>query len=346
LLIEEFGSEAQVRADLEQIEKAGQRASSLISQLLAFRHKQIAQPEILVLNEIVNEMAKMLRRIIGEDIKLSIMAQPDLASIHADPGQIQQIIMNLAINARDAMPKGGRLSIKTENISFEGNDILRKPDIPKGDYVMLSISDNGIGMDSATQARIFEPFFTTKGTKGAGLGLSTIHGIVKQSHGFIGVQSEPGKGSVFSIYFPQTGEKNTHSIERSEPALKSKDLETVLIAEDEESVRALAGRILREKGYAVLEAANGREALKIAQQYLDRIDLVLTDVIMPEVDGNSLVYQLKGERPNIKALYFSGYTDGAVVQNRALDPSVDFLQKPFSASGLVRKVREILDSAH
>jgi two-component system, cell cycle sensor histidine kinase and response regulator CckA len=340
LLMEEFNPKDQVRADLEQIEKAGQRASSLISQLLAFSHKQILQPETINLNDSVNEMAKMLRRMIGKDIEVSMIMRPDLSSIHADPGQIQQIIMNLAINARDAMPKGGKLAIETDNL-FLG-DVRRHPDMPKGDYVMLAVSDNGVGMDDATQARIFEPFFTTKGMKGAGLGLPTISRIVKQNNGFIWVNSELGKGSSFKICYPSVGEINSHSTQKNEPV----GFETVLIAEDEASVCALAGRILRARGYTVLEASNGREALILAQQYPEKIDLVLADVIMPEVDGSTLVAQLKTARPDIKALYISGRTDNAIVHHGAPDTGVNFLQKPFSASGLERKVREVLDSPH
>jgi two-component system, cell cycle sensor histidine kinase and response regulator CckA len=345
LLMEEFKPGDQRLEDLDQIDKAGQRATSLISQLLAFSRKQILQPEVLNLNAIVSDMSKMLRRLIGEDIDLSTVVQPDLASVNADPGQIQQIIMNLALNAREAMPKGGRLTIETANAFLDDVYIHQHPIMNKGRYVMLAISDNGIGMDEATRARIFEPFFSTKEkNKGAGLGLSTIYGIVKQSNGFIWVYSEPGKGSTFKIYFPRVEDEFAQSLKDDLPEGECKDMETVLIAEDEESVRALACRILRARGYAVLEASNGRQALDVAQQYPGAIDIVLTDVIMPEMDGSTLVSHLKATRPGIKALFFSGYTNEAIVQHGVLDSNVDFLQKPFSASGLVRKLREVIDA--
>jgi two-component system, cell cycle sensor histidine kinase and response regulator CckA len=344
LLMEEFEPGDQRREDLDQIEKAGQRAASLISQLLAFSRKKIFQPEILNLNAIVSDMSKMLRRLIGEDIELTTVAQPELSFIHADPGQIQQIMMNLAINARDAMPKGGRLTIKTANAYLDDEYVRQHPAVKKGFYVMLAISDNGIGMDEATQARIFEPFFSTKENKGVGLGLSTIYGIVKQSNGLIWVYSELGKGATFKIYFPAVEEKSFRSVKDDLSEGECEELETVLIAEDEEAVRDLACRILRARGYTVLEASNGRHALDVARQYSGKIDMVLTDVIMPEMDGSALVSQLKAMRPGIKALFFSGYTDGAIVQHGILDPNVDFLQKPFSASGLVRKLREVIDA--
>jgi PAS domain S-box-containing protein len=345
LLMEEFEPGDQRREDLDQIEKAGQRAASLISQLLAFSRKQIFQPEVLNLNAIVSDMSKMLRRLIGEDIELTTVAQPELSFIHADPGQIQQIMMNLAINARDAMPKGGRLTIETANAYLDDECVRPHPAMKKGFYVMLAISDNGIGMDEATQARIFEPFFSTKETnKGLGLGLSTIYGIVKQSNGFIWVDSELGKGAAFKIYFPAVEAKSSRSVKDDLSEGECEELETVLIAEDEEAVRDLACRILRARGYTVLEASNGRRALDVARQYSGKIDMVLTDVIMPEMDGSTLVSQLKAMRPGIKALFFSGYTDGAIVQHGILDPNVDFLQKPFSASGLVQKLREVIDA--
>jgi two-component system, cell cycle sensor histidine kinase and response regulator CckA len=343
LLMEEFEPGDQRRADLDQIENAGQRAASLISQLLAFSRKQILQPESLDLNAIVNDMTKMLRRLIGADVDLVAIAQPDLKSIYADPAQIQQIIMNLAVNAHDAMPYGGKLTIETANVNLDESHISRRPDMKPGGYVMLAISDSGVGMDIATQSRIFEPFFTTKERgKGTGLGLSTIYGIVKQSNGFICVHSEPGKGATFNIYFPPMNKEDFRTSSKGVAEYKREGTETVLIAEDEEAVRALAGRILSGRGYKVLDAANGKEALRISREYPDKIYLVLTDIIMPEMGGSELVAKLKESRPGIKALYFSGYTGDAIARHGVLDPGVDFLQKPFTIESLLHKVREVI----
>jgi two-component system, cell cycle sensor histidine kinase and response regulator CckA len=342
LLMEEFQPDDPKWADLNQIEQAGQRAASLISQLLTFSRKQLLQPEILNLNTIVNDMTKMLRRVIGEYIELSTVTQPDLDPIYADPGQIQQIIMNLAVNARDAMPQGGKLTIETMNVDLDESYVCRHAVMKKGRFAMMAISDNGIGMDAETQSHIFEPFFTTKEKgKGTGLGLSTIYGIVKQSGGFIWVYSEVGKGTTFKIYFPSAKEEDSNSAAEIS-AIAQGGKETLLIAEDDGSVRSLASRILRGRGYQVLEAANGKDALQIAQAYRDKIHLVLTDIIMPEMGGSALVAQLKVLRPEIKALYFSGYTDGAIVQHGILDSNVEFLQKPFTVENLLRRVREVL----
>jgi PAS domain S-box-containing protein len=345
LLLEPLAQDDPTRRDLEQIREAGQRAAALTTQLLAFSRKQILQPEILDLNTIIDRMSSMLRRLIRENIELVAITQPDLGLINADPGQIQQIIMNLAVNAHDAMLQGGNLTIETANVILGEEYVREHPAVKAGSYVMLAISDSGIGMDSATQARLFEPFFTTKEKgKGTGLGLSTVYGIVKQSNGFIWVYSEPGKGTTFKVYFPRaegTVPKITEE-EKSEQGVKG--TETLLISEDEASVRALATRILSEQGYAVIEASNGLEALDIAQAYAGEIHMVITDVVMPAMGGKALVTKLKETRPGIKVLYVSGYTENAIVHHGILDSGIDFLQKPFSVESLLHKVREVLNA--
>jgi two-component system cell cycle sensor histidine kinase/response regulator CckA len=344
MLLEDLAPDDPKRVDLECVEKAGQQAASLISQLLAFSRKQILQPEILNLNETVAEVSAMLRRLIGENIELGAITQPDLGLINADPVQIQQIIINLAVNARDAMPDGGKLTIETANARLDEDYARGRSIIKEGPYVMLAISDNGMGMDAATQARIFEPFFTTKVRgKGTGLGLSTVYGIIKQSNGFIWVYSEPGKGTTFKIYFPRAADGSARVIAQVKSGSKSRGSETVLVVEDEAPVRALAGRILRNNGYTVLEAAESVEALRIAREYGRDIHLVLTDVVMPGMSGRELACKLEALKPGIKALYISGYTDEAIVHHGILDSNVAFLQKPFTTDGLAHKVREVIE---
>jgi two-component system cell cycle sensor histidine kinase/response regulator CckA len=343
--LEDLAPDNPIRPDLEQIEKAGKRATSLISQLLAFSRKQILQPEILDLNSVITDMSSMLCRLIGENIEFSSITQPDLGFVNADPGKIQQIVMNLVVNARDAMPQGGKLTIETANVNFDEEYVRQHLFVKAGPYVMLAISDSGIGMDAVTQARIFEPFFTTKEKgKGTGLGLSTVYGIVKQSNGFIWTYSEAGKGTTFKIYFPRAeGEVAWMPAEKRLEA-ESRGSETVLVVEDEASVRNLACRILRDRGYTVLDAPDGRAALAIIRKYDGDIHLVLTDVVMPGMSGSELISQISDGRPDTKALYISGYTDSAIVHNGTLDSGVAFLQKPFTVDGLARKIREMLDS--
>ena len=345
LLLGDVAPDDPRRSDLEQIRQAGQRAASLTSQLLAFSRKQILHPIALNLNDAIAEMSTMLRRLIGEDIDLVFTTRPALGLVHADEGQIQQIIMNLVVNARDAMPQGGKLTIETANVNLDEGYVRKHAAVSAGPYVMLAISDNGIGMDTETQARIFEPFFTTKGQgKGTGLGLSTVYGIVKQSNGFIWVYSEPAKGTTFKIYLPRVQGKAAKLSAGAEVELDLRGSETVLVVEDESSVRALAARFLRERGYTVIEASNGKEALRKAQEFAGEIHLVLTDVVMPEMSGKVLVSQIEAARPGVRALFISGYTDNAIVHHGILESNVAFLQKPFSADGLARKVREVLNS--
>jgi two-component system, cell cycle sensor histidine kinase and response regulator CckA len=342
LVLDDISVDHPVRADIEQIRAAGQRATSFASQLLAFSRKQILQPEVMNLNEVVHEMSAMLRRLIGENLTLAVATHPNLRLINADTGQIQQILLNLAVNARDAMPQGGGiLTIETENVEFDENYIRKHPIVKAGSYVMLAVSDNGVGMDSGTQHHIFEPFFTTKG-KGTGLGLATVYGIVKQSSGFIWVYSEPGQGTTFKVYFPST-ERDIVSVPRAKVETASlKGSETILVVEDDGAVRPLICRILRDRGYVVLEATEGNDALDIAQQYAGEIHLVITDVVMPGMGGKALVSQLRASRSNFKALFISGCADNAIVHHGILDSEAAFLQKPFSAEALARKVREVI----
>jgi PAS domain S-box-containing protein len=345
ILMEKLAPDDSKRAELEQIANAGQQAISLTAQLLAFSRKQILQPKIINMNDVIGEVGKMLRRLIGEDIELITIAHPKLKLVNADPSQIHQIIMNLAVNARDAMPLGGKVTIETANVDLEDELVQAHPQMGTSPYVMLAISDNGMGMDAATQARIFEPFFTTKGRgKGTGLGLSTVYGIVKQSNGFIWVHSELGKGATFKIYLPCVdGEIAEITDEnKSEPAPRG--FETLLLVEDDESVRTLAGRILRRQGYNLLEAADGIKALRLAQEFSGDIHLVITDVVMPGMSGSEMVSQLEAARPGIKSLYISGYTDDTIVYHGILDSNVVFLQKPFTIERLLYKVRETIDS--
>ncbi len=343
LILDDLNTNNPMRKDVEQIRDAGQRAAALTSQLLAFGRKQIMQPEILDLNRVIAGMSSMLRRMIGEDIEVVSNPHTGPALVNADPGKIQQVVMNLVVNARDAMPNGGTLTIETANVDFEESYIRDHPVAKPGPYILLAISDNGIGMDAATQARIFEPFFTTKSKeKGTGLGLSTVYGIVKQSGGFIWVYSEPGNGTTVKVYFPREAGPVATAPHDTESGTEIRGSETVLIVEDEAAVRGLASRILRERGYRVLEAADGIEALRIAQDYPQEIHLVLTDVVMPGVGGRLLVSSLEGIRPAIKSLFISGYTDNAIVHQGILDANVAFLQKPFSVDGLTRKVHEVL----
>jgi two-component system cell cycle sensor histidine kinase/response regulator CckA len=332
-----------MRKDIVQIRDAGQRAAMLTSQLLAFGRKQIMQPEVFNLNQVIAGMNSLLRRLIGEDIDTVSNISTEPLMIHADRGKIQQIIMNLVVNARDAMPEGGKLTIETTAVDLEENYILNRPETRPGPYAMFAISDSGMGMNQETQARIFEPFFTTKEKgKGTGLGLSTVYGIVKQSDGYIWVYSEIGRGTTIKIYFPRVTETPEKSqIEKGEQS-GSRGFETVLIVEDENAVRSFVSRVLRDRGFNVLEAADGREALHIAQDYPNEIHLVISDVVMPGVGGKALISHLEEVRPRVKSLFISGYTDNAIVHHGILDSGLAFLQKPFSVDSLIGKVREVL----
>jgi signal transduction histidine kinase/CheY-like chemotaxis protein len=339
--------DAEARDDLGEIIKAAERACELVRQLLAFARKQIIEPRILNLNDLIDEIDNLLRRLIGADIELTIRPAPDLGSIKADPSQIEQVLINLAVNARDAMPDGGKLTIETTNVVLDDQRAQQHLDVTTGPYVLLTISDTGIGMTEAIKQQIFEPFFTTKGLgKGTGLGMATCYGIIKQHGGHIEVYSEPQQGATFNIYLPRVEADDAVSTRRR-PALEQlpRGTETVLLAEDELAVRALAGRVLRAQGYSVLEAADGEVALNLARSREGlRIDLLLTDVVMPRMGGKTLAEQIVSMYPGIKVLFTSGYTDDTIVHFGRLDPGVAFIQKPFSPSALAHKVRDVLDS--
>ncbi len=351
------------RADLEQIKKAGERGSALTRQLLAFSRKQDLQLQVLDLNGIVREMDTMLRPLIGEDLELVTVLADDLKPIKADPNHLEQVIMNLAVNARDAMRDGGKLTITTANAGWGGgpNAIMPASAGEAADaahtYVQLSVRDTGCGMDKETQERIFEPFFTTKGRgKGTGLGLATVYGIVNQLGGQIFVASEPGQGTVFDIYLPasETGAVSAESGVRNaeagpatvdSAAMPGAGSGTVLLTEDEVVLRNLVSVILRQHGYTVLEAHGGKEAINRAAKHKGSIDLLVTDVVMPGMNGRQLAERLAPSRPNMKVLYMSGYTDDAIVRSGISQPGVHFLAKPFTPFALLAKVREVLEAA-
>ena len=347
-LLERLGGEPHLRGPAQEIASASERASSLTRQLLAFSRKQMLAPRIVNLNDIATENLKMLTRMIGEDIDLVMTPGKSLWSVRADAGQIEQVIMNLAVNARDAMPSGGKLTIETANITLDEEYARVHAPLNAGDYVMVSISDTGAGMDAETQSHIFEPFFTTKGTKGTGLGLSTVYGIIKQSGGYIWVYSEVGRGTTFKIYLPRVPsieEPAMHTI--AAPALFQKvepGTETILLVEDEANLRYLARQYLEKQGYRVIEAADGAVAMQIAVAHEGVIHLLLTDVIMPGMNGRELAQRISEIRPNVKVLYMSGYTENVIGQDGTLDAGVRLLQKPFNLRDLKSKVREVLDA--
>ncbi len=344
--MDKLGQNHPVFADLREVRKAGERAAGLTRQLLAFSRKQVLRPQVINLNNGMAEAKKMLRRVIGEDVELVAELAPDLRNIKADPGQIEQIVMNLAVNARDAMPFGGKLIIRTENVELDREFADKYPDAKPGSYVKLSITDTGCGMDSATQARIYEPFFTTKEPgKGTGLGLSTVYGIVKQSGAHICVNSELNVGTSFEIYLPIESAADESCREEIRNVGSLSGFETILLVEDEEPVRRLVKRVLSAAGYVVHTASSGSEALLLCERMRDPIHMVLTDVIMPRMSGRELAERLTAIRPDLRVLYSSGYTDDAISRHGVLDPRTHFIAKPFNIVELTRKVREVLDSA-
>ena len=344
LLLEDLPPEIPDRADVAEIRKAAVAASSLTRQLLAFSRQQVLEPRVLDVNTVVASTEKLLTRLLGEDVSLTTTLAAALGAVKVDPGQLEQIIMNLAVNARDAMPRGGRLSIETANVEMDESYVHGHPLARPGHYVMLAVSDTGTGMDAATQARIFEPFFTTKEAgKGTGLGLATVYGIVRQSSGFIWVYSEPGHGTSFKIYLPRVDEPVSPAGAPAPQVVGGS--ETVLVVEDVAAVRAVTRQMLERQGYCVLEAANGATALSLARQHHSAIHLLVTDVVMPEVSGRELADQLVQLRPDMKVLFMSGYTDDAVVRHGILQEGIAYLQKPFTPDTLARKVRAVLDGS-
>jgi two-component system, cell cycle sensor histidine kinase and response regulator CckA len=332
------------RDDAQEIANAASRASGLTHQLLAFSRKQILEPRLMSVNDVVNGVEKLLRRLIGEDIELATTLESDLYSINADPGQLEQVLINLAVNSRDAMPDGGRLHITTANTFLSAEHGGRQLSASPGQYIMLAVSDTGMGMSREVQRRMFEPFFTTKGQgKGTGLGLATVYGIIKQSGGDVWIYSEPGKGTTFKVYFPRAGEGRALHLVPEDPQVSPRGTETILVVEDDPALRALSERVLEANGYTVLLARNGIEALAIASGYAGHIDMVATDVVMPKMNGRPLVEKLTETRKGMRVLFMSGYTDDEVMRRGVIDGHTAFLQKPFTPPQFARKVREVLD---
>ena len=344
LLLEDLGHHDPRRADVDEIRRSAERAAGLTRQLLAFSRQQVLQPKVVDLNALVLDMDKLLRRLIGEDVELATVLDPTLGRVTADPGQLEQVIVNLAVNARDAMPQGGKLTLETRNIDLDSSYTLEHSLVKPGPYVQLTVSDSGIGMDEETQAHAFEPFFTTKPRgQGTGLGLAMVYGTVKQSGGFIWVYSEPGRGATFKIYLPRVDAVHAPA-PVAEAAVVLDGSETVLVAEDEDAVRQIIERALQARGYRVMVARNGSEALALAGRHAGQIDLLVTDVVMPDMNGRVLSQRLMDVRPAIKTLYLSGYTDDAILHHGVLQEGVAFLQKPFSLGALARKVRDVIEA--
>ncbi len=330
--------------DVDEIRKAAESAASLTRQLLAFGRKQVLEPRRVNLNEIVEGMRKMLQRVVGEGVDLITVLDDVIGSVHADVGQIEQVILNLAVNARDAMPRGGTLTIETTDVELDGDSTRERVPIRPGPYVLLAVTDTGNGMDAETRSRVFEPFFTTKAKgKGTGLGLATVYGIVKQSGGYVWVYSEPGRGATFKIYLPCVEGASEGAGARKPAAASLRGTETVLLAEDEASLRTLTRTILESFGYTVLEASGGKEALELARRHEGPIHILLTDVVLPEMDASALASRIAMLRPETKVICTSGYTDDTVVRRGLLAEGARFLQKPFAPEGLGAMVREVLD---
>jgi two-component system, cell cycle sensor histidine kinase and response regulator CckA len=333
------------RVDIEEIREAVERASSLTCQLLAFSRKQVLQPKVLDLSRLVAQMEKMLQRIIGEDLEMVTVLTEEPTAVLADPGQIEQVVLNLAINARDAMPQGGLLTLKVVRVTLDEAFCQWHPEAQPGPFVLLAVSDTGVGMDKATMARAFEPFFTTKEVgKGTGLGLATVHGIVTQSGGFIRWDSRPGQGTSIEVYLPLASQGK----EEDEPDLtisadNLRGGETILLVEDDSLVRRVAGKILKAYGYIVLEAGNGLEALNLGHRHPQPIDLLFTDIVMPDMNGRDLAERWETIHPESRILYTSGYNENIIVQQGTLEPGVNFIPKPYRMTSLAEKIREVLD---
>jgi signal transduction histidine kinase len=345
LALESVPASEPLAGHLAEVKKAADRASELTRQLLAFSRRQVLTVQVTNLNAIVAGMEKMLRRLIGEDIDLETRLAPDLASVRTDPGQIEQIIMNLAVNARDAMPAGGKLTLETRNVELDASYASSHATVVPGPYVLLAVSDTGVGMDDELLSHIFEPFFTTKEQgKGTGLGLAMVYGTVKQSSGYIWAYSAKGKGTTFKIYLPRAEKTEEEAGERRAEEHPPSGAETILLVEDEAGVRGLAQRVLEQYGYRVLVAQHGEEALRLLGKHDGPIHLLVTDVVMPGISGRELAEALRLSKPDLKVLYMSGYTDEAIVRHGVLEEGVQFLQKPFTPQGLAHKVRQVLDA--
>jgi two-component system, cell cycle sensor histidine kinase and response regulator CckA len=335
-----------LRGYAEEVLKASERAAALTNQLLAFSRRQIVQPRVFDVNEVLTHTEKMLRRLIGEDIELNLTLHAEAGNIKADPGHLEQAIVNLATNARDAMPRGGRLTVETCNVALDETYAKTHLGVQPGEYVMIAVSDSGVGMDLETKRHIFEPFFTTKERgKGTGLGLATVYGIVKQAGGDIWVYSEKDKGTTFKLYFPRVANPASDVVGSGAGAPAMEGAETILVVEDEQGVRDLTAKMLKRLGYTVLVAANGHEALQISKAFTGPIALLLSDVVMPNMSGSDLADELRRTRPHIKVLYVSGYTENTVAHHGVQDPATGFLAKPFSRDALASKLRESLGKA-
>ncbi|PWU03445.1 MAG: hybrid sensor histidine kinase/response regulator [Terriglobia bacterium] len=344
LILNNLGPNDPNRHSADQIMKAGERAAALTRQLLAFSRRQVLQPRILDVNKLVKSSTTMLQRLIGEDIDLKVSLGTDLGRVSADPGQLEQVLMNLVVNARDAMPKGGSLIIETRNAHLDERYAGRHANVKPGPHVMLAVSDTGHGMDQATRDRLFEPFFTTKTPgKGTGLGLSTVFGIIRQSGGTVEVYSEPNRGTSVKVYLPRIDQPA--SVEAEDTRKKAaRGTETLLVVEDDEMVRSLVRETLEREGYKLIDAADPIEARRLAENYKGPIQLLITDVVMPKINGRELAEQILSRRPAMRVLYMSGYTDNAIVNNGLLEKEVAFLHKPFTPAALAHKVREVLES--
>jgi signal transduction histidine kinase/CheY-like chemotaxis protein len=346
LLLLKLAHESPLRRDVELVEETAHRASALTRQLLAFSRKQMVQPRIVDLNEVVRGMETMLSRLIGEDIALTTQLDQTAGCVRADPAQLEQMIVNLAVNARDAMPLGGRLTLETSYIRLDEGFARQHVGLRPGPHVRLTVRDTGVGMDGLIKAHLFEPFFTTKGPgKGTGLGLATVYGIVTQSGGAIRVESEPGQGATFTIELPRVDAPADLPTDPGIAGAAPQGFETVLLVEDELEVRGLARDILRQQGYTILESADGDEALRIGREHAGPIHLLVTDVVMPLMGGRELADRLRAGRRETKVLYVSGYTDDAILRQGVSETGTAFLPKPFTASALAHKVRQVLDAA-
>src|SRR5438132_875323 len=345
LLLEDLAATDPRRQDADEIHKAADRAAGLTRQLLACSRQQVLQPTVLEVNTLVSDLEKMLRRLLGEDVELSTRLAPTTGRVKADPGQLEQVVMNLAVNARDAMPNGGKLTLETANVDLDGAYAADHYPARAGPFVMLAVSDTGIGMSEETQAHMFEPFFTTKEKgKGTGLGLATVYGIIKQSGGFIWVYSEVGHGTTFKLYLPRVEELAERAAAPAQARTRpARGTETILVVEDEAPVRNVARQVLERHGYSVLEAPSAEAALDIATRYSGTIHLLLTDVVMPGLNGRELASRLADLRPDARVIFMSGYTDDAVTRHGVLEPGSAYVQKPFTPDAIARRVREVLD---
>lgn len=345
MLMADFGVDDPRRADMQEVRKAADAGARLTRQLLAFSRQQVIEPRVVVLEDLVRQTQKLLTHLIGEDIELATQFWSTPCVVHIDPGQLEQVIMNLAVNARDAMPTGGKLTIETAVVDLDQENSKAHWPATTGRYIVLAVSDTGIGMDEPTRAKIFEPFFTTKGPgKGTGLGLATVYGIVKQSGGFIWVHSKPGEGATFKIYLPQYDAVPATITDEVKQPSSVRGTETVLLVEDSQAVRDITRRALETFGYQVLDAPSATAALKLAAKSDRPVHLLLTDVVMPEMSGRVLAEKVAGFQPKAKVLYMSGYTDDAVIRHGVLRAKTPFLQKPFTSLALATRVREVLDA--